>query len=165
VRKADSACACAMLDAVREHSGMLLPWGGEMNVQLARVLHVTWGFPQAVVGAAVYLACGRHRKHYKFRSAIVTEWKLNRGLSLGPFIFVPRHCPRRLLVHEYGHSIQALILGPLYLFVIVIPSLTWAGVPALERRRVRRQTSYYAFFTERWANYLAERVCNEPSMH
>ncbi len=135
-----------------------------MNVRMARLLHATWGLPQTIVGAGVLLAAGRHRKRYPFRSAIVTEWKLSRGLSLGPFIFVPRHCPRRLLVHEYGHTVQALILGPLYLPLIVIPSLVWAGTPALERRRRRRGMSYYAFYTERWANHLAERVCHERSM-
>lgn len=135
-----------------------------MNVRMARLLHATWGLPQTIAGASVLLAAGRHRKRYPFRSAIVTEWKLSRGLSLGPFIFVPRHCPRRLLVHEYGHTVQALILGPLYLPLIVIPSLVWAGTPALERRRRRRGMSYYAFYTERWANHLAERVCHERSM-
>jgi hypothetical protein len=135
-----------------------------MNVRMARLLHATWGLPQTIAGAGVLLAAGRHRKRYPFRSAIVTEWKLSRGLSLGPFIFVPRHCPRRLLVHEYGHTVQALILGPLYLPLIVIPSLVWAGTPALERRRRRRGMSYYAFYTERWANHLAERVCHERSM-
>lgn len=135
-----------------------------MNVNVARVLHFTWGWPQALAGAVVLAACGRSCKRYSFRSSIVTEWKFMRGLSLGPFIFVPPRCPRRLLVHEYGHSIQALLLGPLYLPIIVLPSLTWAGLPALERRRVRRHTSYYTFFTERWANELAERICKEPSM-
>jgi hypothetical protein len=135
-----------------------------MNVNVARLLHVTWGMPQALAGAAVFLACGPGLRRYRFRSAVVTEWKLRRGLSLGPFIFVPRKCPRRLVVHEYGHSIQALMLGPLYLPIIVLPSLTWAGLPALERRRTRRHTSYYAFYTERWANALAERICKEPSM-
>lgn len=135
-----------------------------MGFLLARVAHATWGLPQSALGAGVLLMAGRHCPHYRFRSAIVTEWRLRRGLSLGPFIFVPRNCPHRLVVHEYGHTIQSLILGPLYLLIIVLPSLTWAGVPALERRRRRRGVSYYAFFTERWANALAERVCHEPSM-
>jgi len=129
----------------------------------ARLLHLTWGLPQTLAGAATLLVAGRHRRRYAFRSAVVTEWALNRGLSLGPFIFVPTGCPRRLLVHEYGHTVQALILGPLYLPVIVLPSLTWAGLPSLERRRIRRHTSYYTFYTERWANALAERVCHEPT--
>ena len=134
-----------------------------MRFFAARLIHVTWGLPQTLAGAATLLVAGRYHKHYPFRSAVVTEWKLDRGLSLGPFIFVPQNCPRRLLVHEYGHTIQALILGPLYLPVIVLPSLTWAGLPTLERRRTRTHRSYYSFYTERWANALAESVCHEPT--
>lgn len=135
-----------------------------MGFALARLVHATWGLPQTVLGAGVLAIAGRGCPHYRFRSARVTEWRLKRGLSLGPFIFVPRNCPRRLVVHEYGHTVQSLILGPFYLPVIVLPSLTWAGVPALERRRHHRGVSYYTFYTERWANALAERVCHEPSM-
>ncbi len=135
-----------------------------MRFWLARLVHATWGLPQTVLGAGVKVMVGQDCPSYAFRSALVTEWRLRRGLSLGPFIFVPRGCPRRLVVHEYGHTVQALILGPLYLPVIVLPSLTWAGVPALERARRRRGISYYTFYTEHWANVLAERVCHEPSM-
>ena len=135
-----------------------------MNKTLAKVIHATWGLPQSLAGLAVMAMVGRKSPHYPFRSAVVTEWPLNRGLSLGPFIFLPNRYPRPLLVHEYGHTVQALILGPLYLPVIVLPSLTWAGVPALERFRRRHAMSYYRFYTERWANHLGERVCHERSM-
>lgn len=135
-----------------------------MDVRVARLLHATWGLPQTLAGAAAFAVLGQRCQRYAFRSAVVSEWGLRRGLSLGPFIFVPRRPMRRLLVHEYGHSVQALILGPLYLPLIVLPSLLWAGVPAFERMRRRRSVSYYAFFTERWASSLGERVCREPSL-
>lgn len=55
--------------------------------------------------------------------------------------------------HERGHSIQSMILGPLYLLVIGIPSLAWA---ALWKYGVidDRKAAYYDFYTERWANRL-----------
>lgn len=132
-----------------------------MDVRLARLLHVTWGLPQTIVGAATFVVMGRRRKRYAYRSALVIEWRLDRGLSLGPFIFVPDNCPHNLVVHEYGHTVQALILGPLYLPAVVVPSLVWAGTPRLERRRLQRHVSYYSFYTERWANQLAWRVTGE----
>ncbi len=70
----------------------------------------------------------------------------------------------RLLVHEYGHTVQSLILGPLYLFVIGLPSIVWMRVAPLARWRRRSGTSYYAFYPERWANWLGERVLKRPSM-
>ena len=68
----------------------------------------------------------------------------------------------RLLVHEYGHTIQSLILGPLYLIVIGIPSTMWAFL--FEKKRKDEQIPYGAFFTEKWANRLGERVTGEKSI-
>lgn len=63
-----------------------------------------------------------------------------------------------LVVHEYGHCIQSLIFGPLYLMVFGLPSFIWAMLPALRKRRTRTGKSYYSFYTERFANYLAART-------
>ena len=85
---------------------------------------------------------------------------------MGCFIFMDERAlrDRPLLVHEYGHTIQSALLGWLYLPVIVLPSVLWFSLPALRRYRKKHRRSYYAFYTERWANRLGERVCREPSM-
>ncbi len=111
----------------------------------------TWGLFQTLLGAAVFLCCpGCEHTYYK--GAVVTRWKRRGGLSLGLFLFLPPGAGVALLAHEYGHSLQSLLLGPLYLIVIGLPSALWAALPALERRRQRRHISYYAFYTERWAD-------------
>ena len=110
-----------------------------------------WGLLQTLLGALVFLACPDCRRG-RYRGAVVTCWRSRRGLSLGLFLFVPEQADARLLAHEYGHSLQSLLLGPLYLIVIGLPSVIWAGLPALERRRQRRHISYYDFYTERWAD-------------
>lgn len=116
----------------------------------------TWGLPQTLLGGLVYLSlCWRSLEDpggVRESGAFVTRWPFQRGLSLGYFIFVPGDADGRLVRHEYGHSLQSLALGPLYLPVIGLPSLVWAGLPALERRRSHRGISYYAFYTERWAD-------------
>ena len=127
---------------------------------LAHMWQLTWGLPQNAVGAALYACMLRGHRH-RYRSALVTEWSLSSGLSLGMFVFVPRGCPQSLLAHEYGHTIQSLILGPLYLPAIVVPSMVWAGTPSLRRMRTRRGYSYYRFYCERWANLLAMRVTGQ----
>ncbi len=110
-----------------------------------------WGLPQTLLGLLVFLACpGRPRSVH--RGAVVTRWRGRGGLSLGLFIFLPQGAGDRLLAHEYGHTLQSLLLGPLYLPLVGLPSLIWAALPALERRRQRRHISYYAFYTERWAD-------------
>ena len=132
-----------------------------MLVALSRIGQVLWGLPQNVVGAALYGRLLRGRHHYAYRSAFVTEWALDAGLSLGMFIFVPRHSPRSLVVHVYGHTLQSLILGLFYLPAIVVPSMIWAGTPRLRRYRSSHDYSYYRFYCERWANVIARRVTRE----
>ena len=129
--------------------------------RLIRVWHALWGLPQTILGLALWLALGGGHRHAQFRSAYVKEWNLRAGLSMGMFIFVPRRTRRPLLLHEYGHTIQSLMLGPMYLFVVVIPSVIWAGVPRFERMRTQRRYSYYRFYTERWANALVHRLTRE----
>ena len=116
-------------------------------------------------------------KHYTYHGAIITEWNVKSSMSLGLFVFVTSdpffakkyegrikigELSKRLLVHEYGHTIQSLILGPLYLIVIGIPSTLWGFVGA--KKRKDEQVPYGAFFTEGWANRLGERVTGEKSI-
>ena len=126
----------------------------------------TWGFLQSTAGFITFLINIRE-KHFIYHGAVVTEWKLRSSVSLGMFIFVTKHpgdeLKRRITVHEYGHTIQSLILGPMYLLVIGAPSLFWAGIPAFSRMRRRRHMSYYRFYPERWANHLGEKTTRERS--
>lgn len=127
-----------------------------------RLIQLTWGLPQQVLGAAMYVALKGHAR-LRFRDAYVTQWGLPSGLSLGLFLFVPASAARSLLVHEYGHTIQSALLGPLYLPIVGLSSVIWANVPGLERWRRVRDVSYYAMPVERWANILGERVCGEKA--
>ena len=103
----------------------------------------------------------------------------NSSISLGLFVFVApgpgyvspsqgtftkEELSSRLLVHEYGHTIQSLLLGPLYLILIGIPSTLWGFLPGCAKKRKEQQLSYFSFFTERWANAWGEKVTGCPSM-
>ncbi len=115
------------------------------------LIQCLWGAPQTLLGLLVFLSC-RSCPHGRYRGAVTTRWRRRTGLSLGLFVFLPQEAGRRVLEHEYGHTLQSLALGPFYLAVVGLPSLIWAGLPALGRRRARRSISYYAFYTERWAD-------------
>ena len=133
------------------------------------LLQWTWGFVQTVVGGILTLLLIRY-PHFRWRNAVVTRWPLGGSMSLGMFLFLGRVLPdgaspeavarqeQRVLVHEYGHTIQSLILGPLYLLVVGLPSILWANLPALVRLRRRRHISYYRMYQEAWANSLGTRV-------
>lgn len=146
-----------------------------MWVLLYLLAQCTWGLLQTAAGAAVFL---RYRKcpHSLYHGAVVTVYPLYYSLSLGPFIFLtdkpPRdrsgqvsleEIPRRLLVHEYGHTVHSLLLGPLYLPVVGLPSALWAHLPRCQRIW-RGNISYFSFWTEKTANSLGELAVKEPSM-
>ncbi len=125
------------------------------------ILQLLWGMPQTLLGFAVFL-CLSKAPHGRYHGAVVTEWKFRTGLSLGLFLFVPKgDFGKSFLVHEYGHTIQSLILGPLYLLVIGLPSLIWCNLPWCMKYRRRKSSSYCSFYTERWANKLGERMTGE----
>ncbi len=137
----------------------------------------TWGILQSLLGFLLFL-CHLYSPHKQYHGAIVTYWSKKSSISLGCFIFVTNRpyfydklkdeCSQnelsnRLLVHEYGHTIQSLILGPLYLIVMGIPSTLWGFLPCCAKKR-KQGISYFSFFTESWANKLGETVTKEASM-
>lgn len=120
-----------------------------------------WGLPQNLAGAVICLCL--HGTRERYRGSVVTYWKLPACMSMGCFLFMGSRS-RRLLVHEYGHTVQSAIFGPLYLPLMALPSMLWFLLPPLRRLRRKRRWSYYRFYTEALANYLGERVTGEPSM-
>lgn len=75
------------------------------------------------------------------------------GISLGRFVFVHVDSSEMLLQHELGHCRQSVLLGPLYLLVIGLPSITWATLyPLISRQGSGPEYSW--FYTERWADSL-----------
>lgn len=115
----------------------------------------TWGIIQNLIGLFLFL-CLIGRKHRTFHGAVITTWKLGSSLSLGMFIFTAKpYDDLRLVQHEYGHTVQSLILGPLWLFVIGLPSLVWCG--CFGGYRKRKGVDYHSFYTEAWANRLGQK--------
>ena len=116
-------------------------------------LQFTWGLTVNLAGLLVFLCCRGRFPSERFRNAVVTGLPGNRGgLSLGVFIFLSVQDTRgsgRLCAHEYGHTIQCLLLGPLYWVAVAIPSVIWYHFFAGYRKR--HDIPYDALFCERWA--------------
>lgn len=130
---------------------------------LYALVQCSWGAIQTLAGLILFLTA-RGERHFMFHGAVATVWKGRGNVSLGMFIFVNESTElvgcysQRMLSHEYGHTIQSLILGPLYLLVIGLPSFLWCNVPAFERKRQENGIAYSSFYTEKWADYHGERV-------
>ena len=58
---------------------------------------------------------------------------------------------------EYGHTLQSLLLGPLYLIVIGAPSWLWCNLPPMRRLRKEKGIPYDAAYMERWATAWGEK--------
>ncbi len=147
-----------------------------MRIFLYRIWQCTWGLLQTFLGLVLFFM-HYNDKHFNYHGAAVTVWEMKSSVSLGMFVFVAsepffvekfegqigaKELSNRLLVHEYGHTIQSLILGPLYLILIGIPSTLWGFLGG--RKRKEKQIPYGAFVTEKWANSLGEGVTGEKSI-
>ena len=122
------------------------------------LLNATWGAIQTLVGFVGFLI---HigKPHYFYKGSIVTIVKGSwGGISLGAFIFIDAEitktdAPKSSFVnHEYGHTLQSILLGPLFLLIIGLPSLIWAGL--FDEWRYKHKKSYYWLYTENWADRL-----------
>jgi len=134
-----------------------------MKKHLFRMWQWTWGFPQSLVGLIVYLA-NRNKPHGEYHNCVVTWWDHPGSLGVGMYLFISkRHygADSQIMVHEFGHSVQSAILGPLFLIIMGIPSFLWCNLPPARRLRREKGVSYYRFYPESSANRLGALVTGE----
>ncbi len=131
-----------------------------------------WELPQNLLGLVVFSIM-----KYK-RSILRIEQEANRkfletkntGVSLGRFIFwTPAgnrfsHLANDCRMHEYGHAKQSVMLGPLYLLIVGLPSL---GRVAYSRwyqwKYDRNWHNYFNGFPENWADKLGGVIIKKES--
>lgn len=123
-----------------------------------KLIKAIWELPQNTLGWIVKKV-SKASLYCTYKDAIAYKWKINGGMSLGKYIFLPfdnesPHLPmvQHYIKHEYGHTIQSKYLGWFYLLVIGLPSLIWAQ--CFDKYRAKTGVDYYDFYTEKWANKL-----------
>ncbi|MBO6047315.1 MAG: hypothetical protein J6P61_06130 [Erysipelotrichaceae bacterium] len=117
------------------------------------IIQCTWGLCQSLLGLMMFIIHIRDPHTFK-HGVVITQVKGQYSVSLGMFLFVH---DKSLITHEYGHSIQSMILGPLYLFVIGIPSFLWCHLPVCQRYQAQGH-DYYDFLIEKQANILGDKM-------
>ena len=115
--------------------------------RLIDILLYMWQLPQNALGLLFLLFLRGEKKHYLYGVRFYTAPKFKGGISLGQYIIMG-HENENTVRHEYGHCLQSKMLGWLYLIIVGLPSLIWAGI------HERTGKSYYWFFTEKWADRL-----------
>lgn len=136
---------------------------------LKRVLYVilqcSWGCIATLIGLGFFIA-NRKYEHHFYRGCIDTNWNYGGGLSLGLFIFTPKNTQENaplIRVHEYGHTIQNLVLGPFMLIVGII-SVIWGNNKHFAKMRSEQGVPYTACFVEWWASKWGEMVTGEKAI-
>lgn len=119
-----------------------------------------WQLPQHIVALIYFgylvMMCKDLGVDSRYKQAIVIPCVMRGAVTLGNYVFVGLNSEyRKTVKHELGHTIQSKILGPLYLIVIGIPSITYCGLRRLFPSL--RKKNYYDFFSEKSANYLSEK--------
>lgn len=121
---------------------------------MMEILKYFWQLPQLIV-AFIYYWYLKNKNEIldtcTYQGVIVFIKRKSYGsVTLGNHIFLSSRATDTTVRHEWGHTRQSLILGPLYLIVIGIPSVIWAAT----HRIIAPNTDYFNFFTEKWANKL-----------
>ena len=142
-----------------------------MNL-IIKILLAVWQLPQLFVGLGVLIYL--KWKGRNFIRDIIESWGIERlpghsypeslvyrvgfriGVSFGPIVFLDRLAPYASVRHELGHSGQSLILGPLYLIVVGIPSFIMSLMSSFSYRHSSGKfyAGYYKRFPENWADWI-----------
>ena len=126
------------------------------------VLLYLWQLPQNLLGIVLLAIYGWHysfelkgNNHRAASSWVHLSKRMRGGISLGRYIILSDLYERDPVAwyHERGHSIQSMMLGPLYLLIIGLPSLLHAAFYRYDQANPNR---YYRFYTERWADKLGD---------
>lgn len=123
---------------------------------MMEILKFFWQLPQTIV-ALIYFLYLRYKDEIldtcTFQGAVVFIKKESYGsVTLGNYIFLSPRATDTTIRYEWGHTRQSLLLGPLYLIVIGIPSIIWAAT----HRAIAPNKPYDWFYTEAWANKLGD---------
>jgi len=141
----------------------------------------TWELFQNILGFLVFIftclnSIGTKKlkiEWYKGEIVLLGNF-FSAGVSLGRFIILDRKYENYILFgvsqfgmtvkHEYGHSRQSLMLGPLYIFVVGIPSALhniynrglYKQIVDPFERRAKKYEEYYNWYCEKWADKLGD---------
>lgn len=132
---------------------------------MKNILLYLWQLPQNLLGLILIAI-------YK-PEEVLTQYNGNKvyfaskfpgGISLGKYSIVSKFYYSKnkdhalntdTVLHEsVGHAKQSLMLGPLYLIAVGLPSIIWAWLygPVIKPTK----NGYYRFYTEKWADKLAD---------
>lgn len=127
-----------------------------------RILSEIWQLPQHIIAYMIMLVNCKSLIQMFPESGIphyLVKHLSNCGISLGNYIFldVDGIYDAITIKHEYGHQKQSLMLGPLYLIIIGLPSIMGNILNRIKYKYFKRHYDpdfYYKQPWEAWADKL-----------
>lgn len=144
-----------------------MKWGRWLDKKpwLYWVLILTWGCLESIaaIAAAIVLAFSGHKKHASHLGCYFIAGNNWGGFSLGIVRVIAgnmsKEWTKHTIQHECGHAYQIAMLGPLWVFIVAIPSqIRWL----IDRRRMKKKEEgidYDAAWFEGSATELGEELC------
>lgn len=123
------------------------------------ILSFTWGIMMTFLGLLILLIFLPFKKVKVYKKRLyVPVGEFWGGITLGIIFFIEKSEPERIKSHEFGHTIQNAIFGPLFLILIGLPSLIRATYREFKYYRKGRQpkTLYDDIWFEGSATSLGE---------
>jgi len=128
---------------------------GELGVRL------TWNLPNEIAGLLIgyaFVELGGVTEMWEDVQLVKTSILGDSAFTLGSKVVGGNEALSKewLKKHEQGHYYQSLLLGPLYIPIIGIPSTIhyYNFMSKYERGEIKDRKDYYKFYTESWANKL-----------
>ena len=125
---------------------------------LLLVLIMIWGIPQNLFGLimiVIYHTFGQVKgidfdeKHGVWYVNLYDHFLCS--FTLGQIVFLDEWANEVDTKHEYGHTIQSIIFGPLYLLIVGIPSLINNIKSRIDKKFISK---YYNTWPENNADYF-----------
>ena len=133
-----------------------------MKKTLFYILSFTWGLPMTLIGlivSSVLLTVGyKPKKHgWCYYFEVGKGWG---GLELGAIFLTSKNPSEHTRNHEHGHALQNCIWGPLFPFVIAIPSAVRYWTRKIQRSKGKELEPYDAIWFEWQASTWGTALIN-----
>lgn len=134
-----------------------------MKKALFYILSFTWGLPMTLIGLVVSLvlviAGYKPKKHgWCYYFEVGKGWG---GLELGAIFLTSKSAQESTRNHEHGHALQNCIWGPLFPFVIAIPSAIRYWYRNIRTRMgLENKTPYSSIWFEHQADVFGDKCVN-----
>lgn len=124
-----------------------------------KIIIYIWELPQHLV-ALIMLKFLKldSKEQYKNATVYMVNSKKGFGVSLGNYIILSTrfYNKEKTIKHEYGHTRQSYMFGPLYLLIIGLPSVTQNILSSILYKKgyPKMYNNYYNRYPENWADKL-----------